>query len=114
MAQQLRTIGKAGSLDDLLFSGVDETLRHVFKEAGAKVIYDYLWSRCGLKREEISEKPEVFSACLKRLLSSGAPVIEKVILKNLYNKLQLEFQEKEGNEFSDYMKELSRNAVVKV
>ena len=98
-------------LDDLLLGVVDETLRQVFRETGAKVIYGYLGNNCHLKREEIAEKPEVFSAGLERLLGSGAPVIEKLILKNLYSKLGLKFVEKEGYEFSDYVKELSRSAV---
>jgi hypothetical protein len=101
------------SLDDLLLNVIDETLKHVFKEPSAKVIYDYLGKQCHLKREEIVEKPEVFSAGLKRLLKSGAVVIEKMILKNLSSKLQLKYEEKEGYEFSDYLKELTeRNSDV--
>jgi hypothetical protein len=33
-------------------------------------------------------------------------VIEKMILENLYSKLELKFEEKEGYKFSDYVKEL--------
>jgi len=92
--------------DDLLLSVVDDTVKQVFKEAGAEVIYSYIENKCHLKREEIAEKPEVFSAGLERLLGSAAPVIEKMILKNLYSKLRLEYEEKDGYEFSDYLKEL--------
>ncbi len=105
MTRRLRTIGK-WEMDNLLLSAVDETMRQVFKEEGAKVIYGYLENNSHLKREEIAEKPEVFSAGLERLLGSGAPVIEKLILKNLYSKLGLRFREKEGYGFSDYVKEL--------
>jgi len=59
-----------------------------------------------LKREEIADKTEVFSAALEKLLSSAKPAIEKMILKNLYHKLELKFEEKKGYEFSDYIKEL--------
>ncbi len=89
-----------------MLSVVDETLKQVFREAGAKVIYDYLENKCHLKREEITEKTEVFSASLKSLLSSAGPMIEKMILENLYSKLELKFEEKKGYEFSDYIKEL--------
>jgi len=106
VAKRLRTVEKMGTLDDLLLSVVDETLKQVFREAGTKVIYDYLENSFHLKWEEIAEKPEVFSAGLERLLGSAAPVIEKMILKNLYSKLKLKFEEKEGCGFSDYMKEL--------
>lgn len=100
------------TLDDLLPKVVDETMKQVFRETGTKVVYSHLGNNSHLKKEEIAEKPEVFSTGMKKLLGSGAPVIEKMILKNLYRKLELKFEEKEGYEFSDYIKEL-KNAVVK-
>jgi len=100
------TCEKTGKLNDLLLSAVDETLKQVFKEAGAQVIYNFLGNKCHLKREEIAEKPEVFSADLKKLMVSAASFIEKMILEKLYSKLELKFEEKEGYEFSDYIREL--------
>jgi biotin-(acetyl-CoA carboxylase) ligase len=100
------TDNKAEKLKELLPSIVDETLKQIFREEGAKVIYSYIENKCHLKQEEIIEKPEVFSAGLKRLLTSGAFVIEKTILKCLYSKLGLEYEEKKGYEFSDYIEEL--------
>ena len=93
-------------LDDLLINVVDETLKQIFREEGTRVIYDYLENNSHLKREEIVEKTKVFSAGLEKLLGSGAPVIEKLILKNLYSKLEFDFREKKGYKFSDYVKEL--------
>ena len=97
---------EARSLDNLLLDAVDETLRHIFKEEGANVIFHYLENKCHLNRRRIAEEPEDFSAGLERFLGSAAPVIEKMILKNLYSKLELKFEEKEGYKFSDYVKEL--------
>lgn len=94
------------TLDVLLLDAIDETLTSIFREAGTTFIYNYLTNNANLKREEIAEKPEVFSANFRVLLSSGAQVIEKVILENLYSKLDLKFVEKGGYEFSDYIKEL--------
>jgi len=108
VTKRLRTVEKTRSLDDLLLSVVDETLRQVFREAGTKVIYDFLENNSHLKLKEIAEKPEVFSSGLERLMVSAAPVIENQILKNLYSKLGLKFEEKEGYEFSDYIKELRK------
>jgi len=96
------------TLDDLLLKAVDETLNEIFKEAGAKVIYDFLGNNSHLKWEEIAERSEVFSAGIERLLGSGAQVTEKLILKKLHSKLELEFKEKEGYEFSDYIEELRK------
>lgn len=101
------------NLDDLLLDMVDETVKNVFREPGAKAIYNYIENECHLRREEIAEKPEVFSADLRRLLGSGSQMIEKMILKNLYRRLELKFTVKEGYGFSDYIKELRKLAVVK-
>ena len=106
MTQQLHPVEKTGSLDDLVLSVAVETMKQVFKEAGVKVIYDFLENQCHLKREDIPKKTEVFSADLEKLLGSGATVIEKMILRNLYHKLELRFKEKKGYKFSDYIKEL--------
>ena len=94
------------SLDNLLLDAVDETLRHIFKEEGANVIFHYLENKCRLNRRRIAEEPEAFSAGLERMLTSAGSVIEKMVLKNLYSKLELKFEEKEGYKFSDYVKEL--------
>lgn len=106
MTMGLRTLEETQSVDDLLLSVIDETLRHVFKEAGTKVIYGYITNKCHLKREEIAKKPEIFSAGLESLLVSAARVIENLILKKLYRELGLKFEEKKGYEFSDYIEEL--------
>jgi hypothetical protein len=96
------------TLDDLLLKVVDATMKHFFTEAGTEVIYSCLGNSTNLKRGEVAEKPEVFSAGLERLLGSGAPVIEILILKNLYRKLGLKFEAKKGYAFSDYVKELRK------
>ena len=101
-----RTVERTGSLDDLLLSVIDETIKYVFREFGAQIIYNSLEKDTHLKREEIAKKIDIFSAGLKKLLGSGAPVVEKMILKNLYCKLELKFEEKKDHEFSDYIKKL--------
>lgn len=93
-------------LGDLLADTVDKTLKQVFKEEGTKIIYTFIENKCHLKREEIFEKPEVFSTGLEKLMVSAAPVIEKMILRNFYCKFELKFEEKEGYRFPDYISEL--------
>jgi len=102
----------SSTTSDLLANVVDETLTQVFKKEGVRVIYDYFENNHHLKREEIAEKPGVFSNGLERLLGSAAPVIENLILKNLHAKIGLKFREKKGYGFSDYVKELRESAVV--
>ena len=85
---------------------VDDTLKQIFKEDGARVIYEFLESHSRLRLEDVADKPELFSDSLERLMVSAARVIEKVILKNLYSRKGLKFEEKEGYEFPDYIREL--------
>ena len=109
MTETLHTIERIGNADDLLLSAVDETLRQIFREAGTQVIYNYLQSKHNLKREEIAEKPEVFSAGLEELLVSAARVIEAMVLKNSYRRAGLKFAEKKDYEFSDHIRKLRQS-----
>ena len=104
----LNTINKLEDWNSFFAETVDETLKQVFKEEGTRVIYDYLENNSHLKREEIAEKTKVFSAGLEKLLSTAAPMIEKLILKNLHSKLGLKFVEKKGYRFTDYVEELRK------
>lgn len=103
---------RAKKMDDTLFEAVDEALKQIFKEEGAEVIYGFFENNCHLKREEIAEKPKVFFAGLERLLGSAAPMVEKMILRNLCRMLHLEYAEKEGLGFSECIRELKwRNRI---
>jgi hypothetical protein len=102
----LDVVEKWKDWNSLFAEAVDETLKQIFKEDGAKVIYEFLENHSRLKLEEVADKPEVFSASLERLMVSAARVIEQMILKNLYRRLGLKFEEKKGYEFPDYIREL--------
>lgn len=92
----------------MLLEAVDETFTHVFREAGAKAVYKFIENNCHLKREEIAERPDVFSAGLEKLLGSGAPVLQDLILKKLCCKLELKPAERDPSDFADYIKELAK------
>jgi len=104
---------KRGRIGDLLVQAIDETLNQIFREEGASAIYGFLENESQLKREDISSKTEAFSTGLRKLLGSGAPVIEDLILKNLCHQLDLKFAQKKGHSFSDYAKELTERFYVK-
>ncbi len=93
-----------------LMKTIDIRLNQIFGETGTSVIYNYLQTSLSLPHEEIPEKLEVFAEGLDRFLSSGAKVVEKVILDSLYSDFGREFQFKEGYNFTDYVDELRRTA----
>jgi len=96
------------NLRNLLSKTVDETLEQVFKREGARTIQVFIKNNLRITRKEIVEKPGAFSSGLRRLLGSGATVIEILIAKNLYHKVGLKFREKKGYEFPDYINELKK------
>jgi hypothetical protein len=102
----VNAVEKRENWNDVFAEVVDETLKQIFRDDGAKVIYEFLEKHSHLKLEDVADKPEVFSESLERLMVSAARVIEQIILKNLYSKLGLKFEEKNGYEFSDYIREL--------
>jgi len=99
---------KTETLHPLILNAVDETLRTVFNERGAQVIYRYLSLEHKLTKEEIPKRPKIFSNSLKKLLGSAAPVIERLIVKNLYGKLDLNFEEREEYRIVNYIDDLRR------
>jgi PAS domain S-box-containing protein len=100
-------IGKTNRKSDaMLLAVMDETLEQVFKGVGVQVIYASFEKNFQLKREDILKNPDVFSAGLERLLGSAAVVIEKLIIRNLCQRIGLDHEEKEGFQFSDRINEL--------
>jgi len=93
--------------DAVLLTVVNETLEQVFKGIGVQVIYGSFEKDFQLKREDIMKKPDVFSAGLKKLLGSAAVVTEKLIMRNLYQRIGLNHVETEGFQYSDKINELT-------
>ena len=89
-----------------LIEAVDKELKRIFGEVATLVIYGYLESNLFLKPEEIPEKIEVFAKGLNSFLDSGARVVERIILGNLYASFGFEYKVEEGRGFADSVREL--------
>ncbi|MFQ6065637.1 MAG: hypothetical protein ACE5L6_09240 [Candidatus Bathyarchaeia archaeon] len=74
-------------------------------ESPRKVIYYYLKTKFQLKREDIPEKAEQFDKALNSIFGPGAEVIERYIVKDLYQRLKLNLEEKKDFKFVDYVRE---------
>jgi len=88
--------------DKTLLAAVDHALL-ALGESPKKAIYYHLNESFKLQRENIPEGTDEFSNALKTLFGPGAEVIEKLIVKNLYSSLDLNFDEKTCLEFVDYV-----------
>lgn len=85
---------------------LDEQLKRVFGAPATSIIYNHLERNYSLKREEIPEKLEAFNTGLTEFLSSGAQVIQKMILEKLYSHTGIKHQIREGYSFVDYVTEV--------
>jgi len=95
--------------DKLLLKVIDEELKQIFGEAATLIIYSHLKKNYSLKREEIPEKLEIFARGLEEFLSSGAHVVEKIVLRKVYSSFGFQCRIREGYSFIDYMSELKKN-----
>ena len=101
--------------EDKISRIIDKVLKQVFGEEASNLIYRHLESNYSLKRSEITEKIDVFAAGLEEFLRSGAYVIERKILEDIYSnygllrRLELE-RVQEDNDFVSQVKSLMRKA----
>jgi hypothetical protein len=101
--------------EDKISKIIDKVLKQVFGEEATHLIYRYLESKYCLKRNEIAEKIEVFAVGLEEFLRSGAYVIERKILEDIYSnygllrRLELE-RVQEESDFVSQVKSLMRKA----
>lgn len=68
-----------------VFKVVDNVLRQVLGEKATLLVYKYLESRFSLRTNEFSTKTEVLAEGLRCFLCSGAPLVERKILSDLYS-----------------------------
>jgi hypothetical protein len=73
-----------------LVQAVDEALL-VPGEIVRTAIYERIERSYHVRREEIPEKLETFHRALQELLGAGGKVMEKLIVRNLYRRLKLNF-----------------------
>jgi len=95
--------------DKTLLEAVDRALI-AFGESPRRAIYYRLNRSFKLQREDIAEDTDEFSNALNTIFGPGAEIIEKLIVKNLYDKLKLSFEERTCFEFVDYISLARENA----
>ncbi|MCJ7422942.1 hypothetical protein MUP01_01560 [Candidatus Bathyarchaeota archaeon] len=64
---------------------IDRVLTHVFGREATQLIYKYMEHNYSLKHDEIVERIDIFAKGLEAFLNSGANVVEREILTNVYS-----------------------------
>ena len=93
---------KERAFAQLLLEVVDDAFS-VLGEAPKRALYQYLSTVHSLEREEIPDRTKDFSDGLRKALGGASFVIQKVILRKLFQRLGHTFKESQGLGFSDYV-----------
>lgn len=102
-------------MDNKISKIVDRVLKQVFGDEATLLIYRYLENNYAVKQDEIADKIDVFAAGLEEFLKSGAYVVERKILQDIYSsygllrRLELERTQEEFD-FVCQVKSLLREA----
>ena len=101
--------------EDTVSKIVDRVLNQIFGHEATLLIYKHLEHKYHLKHNEIGERIEVFTQGLEDFLKSGAYVIERKILEDIYSsygslrKLELEKVDEE-TDFVNQIRLFARRA----
>jgi hypothetical protein len=94
----------------ILLEAVDYGLM-VLGEIVRQAIYERIEKDHGLKRAEIPEQLDAFHTALGSVLGAGAKTVEKLIAKNLYSRLGLNFTAHENWILVDYANHAKKGEV---
>lgn len=86
-----KVVAESARLGDALLQATDQGLL-ALGEIARESVYNRIEKNHGVRREEISQKVDIFHKALVDLLGAGGSVIERLIAKNLYSTLGLNFR----------------------
>jgi hypothetical protein len=98
---------KPQSFNEAFLDCVDEGLSVLGNEP-RQAVYQYLATIQSLDREQIPDKVDEFATGLKKALGSASRVIERLILKKLFQRMGSTFRETADLEFADYVRDAKR------
>ncbi len=96
--KELPLVSRKSSFEATLSEAVDDSLMSLGRAAGAS-IYARMERECGLKKDEIPQRLQDFDSTIRKILSSGGPIIENLILKRLCEKLHVDSDSIKKREF---------------
>jgi len=86
---------------------IDEAFSVLGIEPSAAV-YQYLVTICSLPKEEIPDRIEDFDKGIKKALGAASKVIERLIIRKLFERLGLSLRESQDQDFLDYVQDAKR------
>lgn len=79
------TLKLTSQKEEKLVKIIDKVVNQIFGKEATSLIYRYLEDKYNLKKSEIAEKIDIFAEGLEGFLTSGAYIIERKILEDIYS-----------------------------
>jgi len=95
-------MASSAAFREVLLQAIDDALL-VPGELVRAAIYSRVEKSYRIRREEIPEKLGLFHEALQQVLGASAMVMERMIAKNLYHRLDLNFSDHEHWTVLDYV-----------
>ncbi len=98
---------KYQSFSELLLECIDEGLSILGNEP-REAVYQFLRTICSLQRDDIPNRVPDFETGLKKALGGASKVIERLILRRLFEKSGTSFREIPDTDFNEYVLDAKR------
>ncbi len=98
---------KGQPFSELLLEVIDDSLS-VLGDQPRQAVYQYLMTMHSIHREEIPDRLEEFMSGLEKALGGASSVIERLILRKLFQRIGSTFRETQNLEFRDYINDAKR------
>ncbi len=90
----------------MLCSAIDETIADLLSLSVMESLYKYLRVKYQISRDEVPYRLDTFSLAIANLFGvNGGRTVGKIVARNLYARLTLEFTDKPNFTLSDYVDE---------
>ena len=94
------------AFNELFLRTLDEVLTDVFSKKSVDDIFSTMESVYHLKKEDIPDNTHLLSKTLEKIIGTGHLIIEDLVVENLYVKNGLDYENKKGYGFQDYIEDL--------
>ena len=94
----MAVIDKIKEFNALLIESISEVLDF------SQVIFRFLELNTPFKKNEIMDKPEIFSNELRDFFGTSGVIIEEVIIRRLCSKIDMKYENSPDLKFEDYIK----------
>ena len=100
------------NFSEILLAAVEESLSSLGDSPKQAILF-HLEASFKIKKEHIPENITEFAKALEKIFGSGALYLEKLIVKRLYEKLGLEFEDVESRNFLERVDNVKKHLLLR-